>query len=500
VFLKATVALSIAAWVLAATELAATPRPRFSQTDIAFPALRKLSTEEDADVSALAVNLGDPHVIWGMNAGRRLAPASLSKLYVAAAALQRWGPNKSFGIRLLAVGSMHNGILRGSLTLLGDGAPALTDAELLQLAKDARNAGLRRVVGDLIVNESKFGRVACAIQDRCKARRVSGHAYEAPLSAAGVNFNTWCLEIRPRLRAGPSARVMDCTATLGAPIIEGHIKTVAPTHGSQFIVTRVREAGEEKFQISGVVPAASPIQRVYRAVANPSMHTAILLRQALRGAGIRVTGANRVSYEPPHGRPLAAVNGQWLRQLLPSMLAYSNNYMADVLTLDLGADAGLPIPIDLKASAGVLSNLAARADQRTWFARPENPRPKLLSGSGLSINSQVSALSLVALLDAMYRRPALFPSFVGALTVPVYSPFTFLHQSNGPWSTRTMVKTGSLHQPVTVLDIAGYVRLRDGGWGTIAIVINGSAIHPKLDMNAFMNAIQHDMNQLLMSY
>jgi serine-type D-Ala-D-Ala carboxypeptidase/endopeptidase (penicillin-binding protein 4) len=225
-----------------------------------------------------------------------------------------------------------------------------------------------------------------------------------------------------------------------------------------------------------------------------------LLRQALRGAGIRVTGANRVSYEPPHGRPLAAVNGQWLRQLLPSMLAYSNNYMADVLTLDLGADAGLPIPIDLKASAGVLSNLAARADQRTWFARPENPRPKLLSGSGLSINSQVSALSLVALLDAMYRRPALFPSFVGALTVPVYSPFTFLHQSNGPWSTRTMVKTGSLHQPVTVLDIAGYVRLRDGGWGTIAIVINGSAIHPKLDMNAFMNAIQHDMNQLLMSY
>jgi D-alanyl-D-alanine carboxypeptidase/D-alanyl-D-alanine-endopeptidase (penicillin-binding protein 4) len=226
-----------------------------------------------------------------------------------------------------------------------------------------------------------------------------------------------------------------------------------------------------------------------------------LLRQALREVGIYVIGQNRASFKPaPHARPLAVVDGQWLRLLLPSMLIYSNNYMADTLTLDLGASSGLPTPIDLEAAAGVLTKLAESVNRTAWFAHSESLRPSLLSGSGLSIQSRVSASDLVALLNAMYRRPALFPSFLGALTVPRYSPFTSLRQSAGLWYTHTAVKTGSLSEPVSVLGIAGYFRLRDGGWGAVAILINGSATHPKLDIHAYRNVIEFDMNRLLMSH
>ncbi len=111
-FLRATVVLNVAALSLAAMALVATPKLSFSQTNSAFPALKKLSAEQ-THVSALAVKLDNPRIIWRMNAAHRLTPASLSKLYVAAAALKRWGPNKSFSTPLLAKGRMHNGVLRG---------------------------------------------------------------------------------------------------------------------------------------------------------------------------------------------------------------------------------------------------------------------------------------------------------------------------------------------------------------------------------------------------
>lgn len=467
-----------------------------AQSGKGFPALQRLAAGHHARVSALALDLRNGKVLWRRHAARALIPASLSKLYVAAASLRQWGPNKTFSTRLIADGRMHDGTLHGNLVLVGDGAPALSDMQLWQLAQRAREAGLRRVTGDLVINESKFGPMPCSGIDRCKAENASRHAYAAPLSAAGVNFNTWCLAIRPGQRPGSPARLGNCADAAGAPAIEGRIETGSASSRPHFSVIRASHRRRESLSVSGSVPAASSARRVYRAVAEPAVHTAVLLRQALHGAGIDVRGRDRASYaSPSQAALLAKVDGQTLRLLLPQMLTYSNNFMADTLTLDLAAEAGAPTPLELSRAAGVL--IRSNGHQAVPQTLANDAPPILLSGSGLSVGSRVSAANVAALLADMYGRTALFPSFLGALTVPMYSPFSFLNRSQGLWATHTAIKTGSLHHPVSVLATAGYARLDNGDWGAVAVIVNGTPDHPKLNVTGTMQAIQQDMNLLL---
>lgn len=461
-----------------------------------FPALRQLAATRGIEISAMAVDMSRKQPLWHLHPGKALTPASLSKLYVTAAALRRWGPDKRFTTRILPDGRLHYGILHGNLVMLGSGAPDLTDMQLWQLAQRVREAGVRRVTGHLVVNESSFGPITCTVLDRCEAQNVSRHAYAAPLSATAVNFNTWCLAIHPGSQAGERARVTHCDATHGAPPVRGHIMTAPAGTSPHYTVVRMLEKGNEYFRVGGRIAAGSKVAYVYRAVTEPGEHTGILMRQALRKAGVRVSRNSRVSYDaPPQAMPLASVKGLTLRLLLPRMLAYSNNFMADTLTLDLGAAAGMATPLDLDKAAAIVAREAA--DKTSAPFATDDPPPTLLSGSGLSVGSRLSAANLISLLSEMYRRTALFPSFLGALTVPLYSPFSFLNQSQGLWSTHTAIKTGSLHDPVGVLGVAGYVRLKNGDWGAVAIILNGTAQHPKLDVDDCMGAVQHDVNRLL---
>lgn len=466
-------------------------------TETGFPALRQLAATRATEVSALAMDLSRQQSLWQVAPGKTLTPASLSKLYVTAAALRRWGPGKRFTTQILPAGRLYHGTVHGNLVLLGNGAPALSDMQLWQLAQRVRQAGVRRVTGQLVVNESKFGPMACSLLDRCKAQSVSQHAYAAPLSAAAVNYNTWCLAVHPAAQSGELARVTHCDVSLGAPPVRGRIRTGPAGSVSHIAVTRELRRGDEYFRVHGSIAAGDPVAYVYRAVTEPGEHTALLLRQALRAAGIRVRGGDRVSYgPPPHAMPLASMKSRTLRLLLPRMLAYSNNFMADTLTLDLAAASGMVPPLDLgKAAAVMARDAAGRIPASTGTVG--DPPPELLSGSGLSVGSRLSAANLISLLSEMYRRTALFPSFLGALTVPLYSPFSFLNQSQGLWSTHTAIKTGSLHDPVGVLGVAGYVRLHNGDWGAVAIILNGTNRHPGLNVNDCMAAIQHDINLLL---
>jgi len=325
---------------------------------------------------------------------------------------------------------------------------------------------------------------------------VSRNAYAAPLSATAVDFNTWCVAVRPGIRQGKAAEAGYCKPVQGAPPIRGRVAT-GPA-GSRPSVHVVRSSDRDGIVLSvgGSVPAGGHVRRYYRGVASPGLHTALLMRQALRDQGIRVGGLNRADYDPPPGaHALVSLQGQALRQLLPRMLAFSNNFMADMLTLDLAVHQGQSPPLDLEKAARALMIPQARSSGTEQTRTP----PVLLSGSGLSVGSRISAADVVVLLAGMYGRRALFPAFIGAMTVPEYSPFAFLNDSPGLWSTHTTIKSGILHEPVTVVALAGYVRLPGGDWGAFAILLNGTAEQPELDIQNAVNAVYADMNGLLSS-
>ncbi len=451
-----------------------------------------------AAVSASALDLEQGTVIQQFHPEDRLTPASLTKLATAAAALETWPAEKVFRTRLVTDAALVGDELNGDLILQGAGDPSLDDQSLWILATQLRSAGVMRVRGRLIVDPSPFGVVACATKDRCDALRRSDTAYNAPLAAIGVDFGNWCVDVRPT-HPGAAALVRGCGVTELPVPVDGAIRTLRAGGRQTFWVERVTDSQGDRLHVGGDVPVGDP-QRVYRAMSDPAQGVGLLLEQALREIGVHIDGPVVVRSEPlqPGATVIAEADGLPLREQLERMLRFSNNYVADVLTLDLAATVSERRPVRLSDAAGLLSDFLARL--RYPGRRAPNEPPVILSGSGLTPENRLSASDLVALLAHEYHDPRHFPVFYGSLVVPRDAPFPFLRTGSAAWLDRVALKTGTMDDPYSVCGIAGFLRKRDGGWIAFAVIVNGTSRRRHIPLFEALAAEQSDVDALLRRY
>jgi serine-type D-Ala-D-Ala carboxypeptidase/endopeptidase (penicillin-binding protein 4) len=463
---------------------------------------RALQTLESrgALVSAAAIDLDDgDHVIEQLNPARRLTPASLTKLTTAALALQTWPAGKMFETRLLANAPIVRGRLTGDLILQGAGDPSLDDQSLWQLAAQVRGAGVAVVSGDLFVDPAPFGVVTCETRDRCHALESSDSAYNAPLASVGVDFGNWCVVVRPTA-PGAAALVRGCGVTRLPIAVQGAIRTVARGRRQTFWVERrTSPAGDDMLEVGGDVPMGDD-QTVYRSMSNPLAGVGLLLKETLREIGVEVAGQVVVrASQPPHGSyALGDIEGLSLQEQLGRMLRYSNNYIADVLTMDMAASVDDHPPQALASAGRLLSDFVERVQARD---RPASRvAPPIYSGSGLTTDNRLSADDLVRLLAYQYHDARHFPAFYGGLVVPRDAPFVFLRQGDEAWLDRVALKTGTLDNPRSVCGIAGYLRKRNGGWIAFAAIVNGGPAWKHVPLFQAIGAERADIQSLLRRY
>ena len=106
--------------------------------------------------AAVAVDLATGSVLFAQNPALPLAPASNEKLPLAYAALVTLGPAYRIETDVFGEGEVDGTTFNGTLVLRGSGDPTLTTAGLRSLAGQVRDAGIRRVTGDLVADESYF--------------------------------------------------------------------------------------------------------------------------------------------------------------------------------------------------------------------------------------------------------------------------------------------------------------------------------------------------------
>ncbi len=472
-------------WMSAATGVAAATAER-----VAWPALAQLE-RTGVQVSAAAIDLDDNHAIDELHADTHLTPASLTKLVTAAAALGQWPADRMFHTRLLTTGVTVNGELRADLLLLGGGDPSLDDQSFWSLAAQLRGAGVTHVTGRLVVIPAPFSAVGCETQDRCDALAHSDRSYNAPLGAVGVDFGNWCVQVRPGA-PGTLAAVQGCGVTQLPIAVEGTIRTVAAGARQTFWIERLTDARGDQLRVRGDIPAGAT-QQIYRAMSDPVRGSGLLLREMLRELGVPVTGevVTAQGTPPSTAHLLADIQGLSLGEQLGRMLRYSNNYIADVLTLDLAAEVSGTSPTQLAVAAKGLSDFVARLGA---------PAPLLHSGSGLTPENQLSAHDLVTVLAHAYRDTRRFPAYYGGLVVPRDAPFGFLREGSDAWMDRVALKTGSMDVPHSVLGIAGYLRKRKGGWIAFAAIVNGGAERPHVPLREALQAARTDVEDLLVRY
>jgi serine-type D-Ala-D-Ala carboxypeptidase/endopeptidase (penicillin-binding protein 4) len=104
-------------------------------------------------------------------------PASVEKLYTTSAALMRFGPDASFSTTVVGRGFLDpDGVWRGNLYLRGGGDPTLDRADLQRLAGEVGGAGIIRVDGSVLGDESRF--------DALRGSFDTGGAYDSDIGGS----------------------------------------------------------------------------------------------------------------------------------------------------------------------------------------------------------------------------------------------------------------------------------------------------------------------------
>lgn len=456
-----------------------------------LPALRAL-VQRGATVTAAVIDLPSGRVVESLNADDRLAPASLSKLVVTAAALDAWPVDRTFDTLLLSDAVPRDGAV-DDLVLRGYGDATLDEEKLWSLAAQLRDQGVREIRGRIHVAPSSFGTLACDTRDRCQSEDRSDRAYNALLSSVGLDFGNWCVIVRGTV-AGSPASVRSCSGTPLPIAVDGVVTTGNPGARDNVRIERLTRDGLDRLRVQGSVPAGTTL-RTYRAMSDPALGTGLLLREMLRQMGIRADGGVVVlpaSRAADTGRvTLARVESLQLREQLGRMMRYSNNFIADVLTLNLAAERTGLVQDRLSTAAIHLLPLLRDA------AAPSADSPVMMSGSGLTPENRLSARDLTRLLTREFRDPRRFPAFYGTLVVPREAPFDFLRRGGDDWLDRVALKTGSMNEPVSIAGIAGYLRRSDGGFMAFAIIVNGTAGLRQVPLAQAIGAARGDLEGVL---
>lgn len=441
-------------------------------------------------VSAAVWDLETDRPLVELGAGQRLTPASLSKILVAAAALETWPPDHSFATELRAASAPANGILAGDLVLRGGGDATLDETTLWALAAQLRSAGVSQVRGRVLVERAPFGELGCDTVDRCAGLRRSSRAYNAAPSAIGVNYGSWCVMVRA-VAASALAQAGGC-ASGPLPIpLAGSVQVAA--NGPALRVERNTDERGDRISVSGsIAPGAEAM--VHRAMSDPAAGAGLLLRSILMQTGVAVTGGVETTLRATgqDARLLAKVESIPLQEQVGRMMRWSNNYIADVLTMGVALQARGSAPASLADASSELAALALRAG-----AAGGNGGPRLASGSGLTTDNRLSADDLIRVLRHAYRDARRFPAFYGSFVVPRDASFDYLNRGNADWLDRVALKTGSLTQPVSVNGIAGYLRKKSGGFAAFAIIINGGERLRQIPAATALAAARADLESIL---
>jgi D-alanyl-D-alanine carboxypeptidase/D-alanyl-D-alanine-endopeptidase (penicillin-binding protein 4) len=422
-----------------------------------------LASEPPGSTVGVAVISGPTgKILYAHDAERLLVPASNAKIFTLGAALATLGPSFVFRTEVLAGGPVEAGVLHGPIVLRGGGDPSLTSEGLWGLALDVEAAGLRRVAGDLILDDSLFDR---SPPPAAGPGRNEGRPYGALASALTLNFNTVAVEVAPGRRPGEPVRAATVPPVPGLRLSNG-ARTGAQGKPDTLCVSvsgpSPPRAPAGTVTLSGAAPAGGPPRRVWRSAPDPAILAGATFKEFLKRADIPIAGKLRKGTVPPGAETLAVRESPPLAVLAREVGKRSNNLYAELILRALSPAA------PRRTGDGIQAVQA-------WLAR-KGVLPgavKIVDGSGLSRQNRASALVLARVLREAADDPETGAEFRAALSIAgvdgtLEKRFTDLRG-------RVRGKSGYLDG---VSALSGWTRGRDGEEFFFSILINGARLDP----------------------
>lgn len=442
------------------------PRPPAAQTtpqtplqrglDVAVSQALRLSpamgvhiVEVDSGETVYAYNADEPRVI-----------ASNTKLFTTAAVLDALGPGAFFETRFVMRGRVEDDTLRGDLGVVGGGDPHISGrdyggdsyAVFRDWARELRERGIRRVTGDLYLDDGYFEPMRIHPE---WPRDQLAEWYEAPIGALSFSDNCILVRVTPGRRGGKAT--VETLPNVPLFQIDNRTKTIPTRKGHRVAINRI----DTLLVVTGNVWEGSAPFDAWVTVADPTVYFGASLKDALKAEGIDVIGRLRPVRELPG--PIWERVATYRTDLVTAVNVTnkrSQNFYAETLAKQIGARRcregswreGVRAIREFAESVGLPHGSFTMVD-----------------GSGMSRSNRFTPRHLTQLLRHMFFHPA-GQEFIQSLP--------YGGEDNGSWKRRLSVppyrgnvfaKTGTLSG---VSSLSGYAKAVSGKTYAFSILIN----------------------------
>jgi D-alanyl-D-alanine carboxypeptidase/D-alanyl-D-alanine-endopeptidase (penicillin-binding protein 4) len=434
-------------------------------------------TGDSLNQSVAFYSIGEGKNFFERDADKLVSPASVTKIITAAATLAKLGPDFKFQTRLFHTGARKKAQVNGDLIVVGDGDPFLVSEKIWQMCADLKHMGIKEFSGDLVIDNSLFDNET-RDDSRADSAKKSNWAYDSPVSALGINFNTVALAVAPGDAAGQSARINIDPYPLDNLIIVNRLMTVNSGSRALKVSRETKAPGVDVVSVNGKITDSDNLQKVYRSVSDSARTSGEYIKAFLQQEGIRIKGKIRQGrLDPARAKFLMSVESYEMQKIISGLNKFSNNYIADVLVKRLGA----AFPTGQSPNGPGTGSFSNGTAVLRKFLREDvgiKTDFELHNGSGLSTDNRVSARQIVQVLNYMEKRFDLFPEFLVSLPAAGWDG-TLAKRFDKESDARVMgtirAKTGTLTEPITVSSLAGYVKHPKLGWISFAVLDNGVA-------------------------
>ena len=430
------------------------------------------------------------------NSGKLFTPASNSKLYTVALALDRLGADYRIKTSLYAQARPNpSGTLEGDVIVYGRGDPTINARlhggsiyqALDPLVGALTNAGVKRIAGDVVADESYFRGPPFGsgwMWDDME------YYYGAEISALTINDNTLQILVQPGPAAGAPCRVSLQPAT---PWLTLSNRTTTVEQGAPRNLHLYHPLCRNVIYVSGQMPVGGTNYTDDVTVHNPAGLFAWFFREALARRGIQVTGnARSVNWLDREAQPvdygklveLGSVASLPMRDLVREVQKPSQNLYTDLLLAHVGEESRTA-----NTSARATSEDLGIRELNRFLGQAGIPPGQVIfeEGSGLSRDNLTTPSATVALLQFMHRHQW-GQVYLDALPIAGVDGTLRNRMKDTPAAGNVRAKTGTLRWASS---ISGHVTTAAGERLLFSLMVNrySGATSVRGDLDAILTML-----------
>ena len=282
------------------------------------------------------------HLLYSKNTGKRFIPASTLKILTALTAIHYLGEGYRFRTEFYLDPD-------NNLKIKGFGDPFLVSEVWDEIARTISEKV--HSINDIIIDDSYFSK-----DIRIPGTEDSINPYDAPIGALCANFNTIYVKVE---------RNKIVSAESQTPLIPfalklmGHLK-----QGGRYVISHDTKEAER--------------------------YAAELFKYFLNRNAVKVKGKVKFGVVSQKDKPVYTYYSKLsLKEIIKSMMEFSNNFVANQIMLVLGAERYGP-PATLEKGVSVIRNYA-----RSYLGLKDI---EIVEGSGISRENRVSCTDMVTIL------------------------------------------------------------------------------------------------------